>query len=222
MKKLVLMTALLALMATPVLATPSLGWWNEGDTSTTHAWFDFSANNVGPGLSNGTWIAEPDTVISPYPNAVLANVTASQYIMWNPADPLSDGYFSDPTRITINFELPNWENLNNYKELYFRVESTSAPTNLGVAAFDGGPLSFTYSIIEDEDLGGGFYQIGIKIIPNPATEKIQFDILAGATGAPAMLYNAHIDTVCIPAPGAILLGSIGISLVGWLRRRRTL
>jgi hypothetical protein len=72
----------------------------------------------------------------------------------------------------------------------------------------GGNLLESYQVLA----GGNVY----AVITRPAYDISRIQITGDFFAIDDLQFNA------IPAPGAILLGSIGVAFVGWLRRRRTL
>jgi len=67
----------------------------------------------------------------------------------------------------------------------------------------------------------------VSIIGDPPVDDLyaKLGLTFGGNGLTYLTFRADTDNaegLLIPAPGAILLGSIGVGLVGWLKRRKTL
>jgi hypothetical protein len=80
---------------------------------------------------------------------------------------------------------------------------------------EGGSLTGAYTTM----LTGKFGSVANAELDNNGLYNVEVMNLWGPDHAYA---QDQLVMVPIPAPGAILLGSIGVGLVGWLRRRRTL
>lgn len=81
-----------------------------------------------------------------------------------------------------------------------------------------------YSTEDGIAIGAGEGQEKVYSVSVSGFEWVHFDVYGLVDGTEWRINPGSHDTTAtvIPAPGAIVLGSVGVALVGWLRRRRTL
>ncbi len=213
-KKLMLTLIVVAFVVGPVWALPT---WNHGDPGTTYQNWYFDTYAGDP-----AHIA-PDMYVNSY-GTVEAAVTYSGTFgtapVWN------NGVWSG-TSINFTATIPNTP-INNPDSYKYVVVDIGFKGNINLANIITGTEPFTLlSHVESTYMIGSEVWTNVReyyyISPNPATENLCIALSVFGGTETQYLDYVTVDTLCaVPVPGAVILGSIGVGFVGWMKRRRSL
>jgi hypothetical protein len=182
------------------------------------------ANITNPNFSDGlnNWERNDDDLVSAVDYFSLSGKAAHflpDYRNTNPLSSLSQVFWLDLDSKTLSFDVE----ITTFESGIFKAALRDP--NSGVSLVHSVDSQGNFFTISSEGTQLGEKELDVLDLGGQWVELVfNLDNYDGKFDTEAWLYNLDIskNVPVIPVPGAVALGGIGVALVGWLRRRKTL